>query len=63
MKSIQREPSGFPFDLAKNEYDQNKVENTTDSLHIRNRKVYLYYTEIIFGKLGFIKRRKKTSYF
>ena len=40
MKSIQREPSGFPFDLAKNEYDQNKVENTTDSVYIRNKKVY-----------------------
>lgn len=40
MKSIQREPSGFPFDLAKNEYDQHKVENTTDCVYIRNKKAY-----------------------
>ena len=39
MKSIQREPSGFPFDLAKNEYDQHKAEKNNPHPLLRIRKV------------------------
>ena len=40
MKSIQREPSGFPFDLAKNQYDQNKVEKNNPHPCLCIGKVY-----------------------